>query len=245
MSPSTGHALYCGHGRCLNMCVVASQPAIQHSVPSPSFPAWPADAQYRGKEQVSPLHNTLPGFNTHIKRWHRDRFSRCCEPDVLPCGTVVELLLMCHRDSIFRVNDRLITSMCACVCVRYSIFNRFVVRVLRDAWTLAQPVKSMLENFSGTGRWEGQVHLGGAFKISCFLFIVAPKCCRMKITILWPVTPTEQKHILLRMPYCFSAASELITRPVWAAFCQHLESLDVIADHRAALWLSDHYYCMS
>lgn len=79
---------------------------------------------------------------------------------MLPCGTVVELLLMCHSDSIFRVNDRLITSVCACVCVRYSIFNRFVVRVLWDAWTLAQPVKSMLENFCGTGRWEGQVHLG-------------------------------------------------------------------------------------
>lgn len=108
----TGGAWMCA---CVPASQPASQSAIQHSVPSPSFPAWPADAQYRGKEQVSPLQNTVPDFNTHIKRWHRDRFSRCCEPDVWPCGTVVELLLMCHSDSIFRVNDRLITSVCVCV----------------------------------------------------------------------------------------------------------------------------------
>lgn len=57
--------------------------------------------------------------------------------------------------------------------------------------------------------------------ISCFLFIVAPKCCPMKITGFQPLTQAEQKHILRRMPYCFSASSHLITWPVWPATHSH------------------------
>lgn len=109
--------------------------------------------------------------------------------------------------------------------------------------------KMFTGDLRGTGRWVGQVHLGCKSslplpsKISCFLFIVAVKCCSMKITGLWPLTWAELGRILRRMPYCFSALSDLIMWPVRASFSSRSDTLDVIVGHSATLRLKGHQSC--
>lgn len=76
-------------------------------------------------------------------------------------------------------------------------------------------------------------------RISRFLFIVAQQCCSTKITGFPPLTLAEQRHILQRKPYCFSALPDLIVHHR-AASSSSLDPVDVTEGHGPILRLKGH-----
>lgn len=120
------------------------------------------------------------------------------------------------------------------------------IRVWCKCYGTSEPWLSLWSvwDFRGRGRWEGQVRRGRkvvphvVLLVSCFLFIV------------WAEVLSYGDNKALTFDSCgteahpatdailFSASSHLITWPVWPAMYSHLNSMYVIVDHSAPLWLN-------